>query len=796
MGNSLCKSQPPNRSRNPFEELWAGCTNFCSCPSGISSPRNHHWKKQTINPQTPYLGSHTSATKWHQASTLTCNQPLRQNHPSCFDKAPVPPPRKKRTLQRSRSYEDVVDVKLVKKDGFKDVFGEPVALERQRTSASHNHIYHLDETESNKSGNSLKIGNKKSDKFFGENLSDSLSNERYSPEAAGILSATQKDELDMFVEKNVSKVDQDRNSDVEERLSDSLNKKAAFLMTMLDESPDKKKFPEPDDDDEERYRGMIPVEEEIIVPKRKITKCICDETDHLLHHLRHGECHKHTHKHEIEENPDELKKLIEKKDVATETPPIKPKRDLNLYRKSLDLEDEILKKDEKTSPEEEIPDVPMRRGKQVQNLMEQLVQHTLPHYMDIVEDNLHSCIDGSAAVSEKISKLKERKISKVSNSEQPTTPVVEEKVVLGCRDVTISPLHFNEERKSTSPVEVLTEKESVEKEKSPEKSLEKEKSPEKSPEREIIQEKVEKLVETEPKKVTEASPEPKSDPKPVEDEEKIRPEKKMSVRLQDDGVNQLEELIRHQQFNTTEDVINEIYKNQTNIVYEFQRFLEDELNKEENAAKLEKVKSTNDELLENQSLDLVSNSTASETSSEASTIKNLSDNESDIHPSNYKLRRESVDDLDKWFAQDSQFPNLADTHFDLVSTDSSSDNASTVRAISSSSEDEADQYPELLRNRHLKKTKELENRRESIEDVDNWFTQHLDVPNVNLSQSLVNEDAKKAEFSNYDGKLYPFGQPRERQMSLTDEFFAIEAAEEAKNRQKGVRRSNSESSYQ
>uniref|UniRef100_A0A336LYD0 CSON005847 protein n=1 Tax=Culicoides sonorensis TaxID=179676 RepID=A0A336LYD0_CULSO len=876
MGNSMCKSQPPNgRSRNSLEEFFAGCSNFCSCPSGISSHRNYHWKKQVIETRPPYLGAHTTSTKWHQATTLTSTQPLKQRHDMIGNKPPVPPPRKKRLLQKARSYEDVVDVRVCKKDGFKDVFGN---LDRQTTSTSHSHIYDLehprnkpeledddDDMEKCKSLNfkSIHIGNKKSDKFFGENLSDSLSNEPYFPEEESILTRKQddnegneKDALDMFVEKNVQKVEKTKTevdkTDNEDRLSENLDKKAAFLMTMLDNYNDKKA--KNDEDDDERYRGMVPVEEEIIVPKKKITRCICDETDHLLHHLRHDECksHEELHNHKKDHHTNaELVEKVDKKDVATETPPLKPKRDLTLYRKSLELSESVPVLIEKT------PSPPSRRKKSMSNsreelnatnlslsssnvskanenpspersespnsiltkdLVNQLVNHAFPHYMDI-EDIQHNVMDGSAAVSERMSKLKERKISlnrKIStdsshsnqtnmSNEIPNSPgpfTSTEKLSLGFRDVTISPLSFKEE---PVRVDAMSTRMSV----SPEKEEKKSVTPDKEEKKRVTPEK-EENVSIETKKLSsvqekEEQPSQGATHKIIENQRK---EERIpaNLLLDEDGANFIEELIRHQHFNSTEDVINEIYKNQGNIVHEFHRFLEDELNKEENIAKLNAVKKSPEieikeetkitpiikleESIEDQSIDLVSNSASSETSSEASTIKNLSDSED-----HYTLRRDSVNELETWFSpHNPDFPSIAETHMDLVSSSGSScsDNASTIRAMSISDAEDEGEIPELLYNNHLNKAKEahsIDNRRESIEDVDIWFTQHLDLPHTDLSQSLVNEDAKKADFLSYDAvKLYPFGQPRERHLSLTDEFFN---SHESKD-QKSVKRSNSE----
>lgn len=153
-----------------------------------------------------------------------------------------------------------------------------------------------------------KVGNKKSDKFFGENLSDCLSDEHI--DSSGVVEAgvapvrptSLHDELDAFVADNVlvrsvmklqqqehdealkqlrapiaeqkpdttlerrveSKPDQERRGSETDEQSEpdsrsSLNRKAEFLMTMLENH----------NREEMRYLNRTPVQEPIIVPKRK-----------------------------------------------------------------------------------------------------------------------------------------------------------------------------------------------------------------------------------------------------------------------------------------------------------------------------------------------------------------------------------------------------------------------------------------------------------------------------------------------------------------------------------------------
>lgn len=116
----------------------------------------------------------------------------------------------------------------------------------------------------------LKVGNKKTDKFFGESLSDHLSDEPVDESST----VDDKDEPDR---------------------SSSSDKKLFFLMNMLDR----------EHDDDERYKDREPVEEPLFIAKKKeIKKHICDDDDHMHnkfnhHHDKNEPCeHKHDSDHE------------------------------------------------------------------------------------------------------------------------------------------------------------------------------------------------------------------------------------------------------------------------------------------------------------------------------------------------------------------------------------------------------------------------------------------------------------------------------------------------------------------
>lgn len=140
-----------------------------------------------------------------------------------FTDIPIAPPRKKRnTLQRNQNGHP---------GGFKEVFGTPSrrsscdSLEKfNRTSSSPKRRNSSDDftdfsKDSTIGGRGIekklsKVGNKKSDKFLGENLSDCLSNSPFlastpilAKKADDLSTTVRKDALDTFVDSNVTQPD-------------------------------------------------------------------------------------------------------------------------------------------------------------------------------------------------------------------------------------------------------------------------------------------------------------------------------------------------------------------------------------------------------------------------------------------------------------------------------------------------------------------------------------------------------------------------------------------------------------
>lgn len=331
------------------------------------------WKNVTLRPVT---------------TTSIPDRPLMDKHVTL----PIVPPRRKKTE------------KLVRSGGFKDVFGNLTRppscdsnistikdLEVRRWKSSSDippgEEISISSTDDLAKKSTLvrkvsKVGNRKSDQFFGENLSDCLSDEPVidvTPKEIEKPKLVEKpsehpevyvDEIDAFVLSNASKLESidvqgkaHRNvTNAEDKLTDeateavNLNKKAEFLMAMLDEY----------NSDEMRYYGTAPVEEPIIVPKRKHGRHICDDHDKLKnalstteisftdgHNHSHldnsrshpSEEHHHVHKparrhSKKDEHHDDGHKNHSKHSHSAKEPkptPRKPDRDMDKYRNSMEL---------------------------------------------------------------------------------------------------------------------------------------------------------------------------------------------------------------------------------------------------------------------------------------------------------------------------------------------------------------------------------------------------------------------------------------------------------------------------
>ena len=180
-----------------------------------------------------------------------------------FQTPPTAPPRKKRasTLKKGSTLPTSFPDENVVPNGFKDVF-----IRGSKKVLNYDDIEYIDDREESAvqtrasvehddgKERKLKVGNKKTDKFFGESLSDHLSDEPV-----------------------VDNDDQHASIDEADRSSTS-DKKLFFLMNMLEQ----------EQEEEFKYIGKEPIEEPLFVARKKeIKKHICDDDDHMHNHKFH-----------------------------------------------------------------------------------------------------------------------------------------------------------------------------------------------------------------------------------------------------------------------------------------------------------------------------------------------------------------------------------------------------------------------------------------------------------------------------------------------------------------------------
>lgn len=202
------------------------------------------------------------------------------------------------------------------KDGFKDIFCSDIrssscenfdAVDHEKVQTRATSCIDID-SRKNECKKMMRVGNRKSDQLLGENLSDSLSDEPYFHNATLEMDEVARKKISTTpkivaaTEKVKVPSSPDNDGKLSQTLSTSLDKKAEFLMAMLDA------------DDDERYKDKAPVEEPIFIAKKKvIKKHICDDEDHMRHCL---------HRHEKETEEKNAKIMHEVKTIeATEKNP-------------------------------------------------------------------------------------------------------------------------------------------------------------------------------------------------------------------------------------------------------------------------------------------------------------------------------------------------------------------------------------------------------------------------------------------------------------------------------------------
>ncbi|XP_053677383.1 uncharacterized protein LOC128727489 [Anopheles nili] len=389
MGNALCKE--PRTGSNPGTGNTFSNLSSVICPNGLGKGKTHPMRKTYFTRSAVDASKKTtSATGWQSVGLFVPDGSGRQQ--KVIDTPPVAPPRKKRGATLDGRYRS--DESLGVKNGFREVFGResrrhscelPAAVTRPASvppprpevaalPARQTSCFEIDasndafsdfskvpttaELEKTPCTSQIpRVGNRKSDKFFGERLADSLSLER---ESAGSTApqVEQKrrserttpprddvDKIEKFVEQNktanaaeqqkvdkrsekletsVPKIDTDPVKAEGEDLmkyidrtvsgDNQIGRRAEFLMAMLE-----------DYNDSVRYSGMEPVEEPLIVPKRRKSKHICDDHDHMHNKLQD---------HEREASAGSMIRT----EVSIEQAPRKPSRDFSRY-KPIDVED-------------------------------------------------------------------------------------------------------------------------------------------------------------------------------------------------------------------------------------------------------------------------------------------------------------------------------------------------------------------------------------------------------------------------------------------------------------------------
>lgn len=165
--------------------------------------------------------------------------------------------------------------------------------------------------------NISKFGDKKSDRFFGENLSDCLSDEKVD-ELLGkdfVEEFIARENLQSIYKEAPTEVSQPIKTEDRSEKVESMDRKAEFLMAMLTND---------NESDDDRYMDLKPVEEPPMIVIKRNKRCMCCDDEESLR--------KHLQRHEIES---------EEQDRNMVTPPRKPSRDLDKYRKSLEMSSSV-----------------------------------------------------------------------------------------------------------------------------------------------------------------------------------------------------------------------------------------------------------------------------------------------------------------------------------------------------------------------------------------------------------------------------------------------------------------------
>lgn len=607
---------------------------------------------------------------------------------------PIAPPRKKRTTLKKGSTlpsSFISNSNDNSRDGFRDIFGK-----KSIDSASNlDGIDYIDKDDEHLSlsdqrtstpEKKLRVGNKKSDNFFGESLSERLSDEPISP-----------------ISKKEDELDDSAKSQTDKKLS-------FFLMNMLDDIRDA--------NDQEKYDGMKPVEEPPFVARKRITKCICDDDEHMHMHFhghdkddevivgppkpdrdfskfkaaenqqssaievnaiinsKESSPEKDSAGEEIQAKP-RVKRLISRENLPS-PPATPPHRKSTVYSTpntptitidSIDHNKSQINNENKSNESREQSDV--SSPQQITDLVDEMIKKAYgvsPDYHP--EDMTHGHDDGTTLVTP-TSKLAVRKIStprKISTASTPSSIDGDTSSVKSVEHVAASP--FKKTSFCEDPIKLS----------------------------ELLVESHRKFYE-----VDQAAP--VSNPVPLESHEKvnkIESEKLLPVLIGGGTMN---------------DIIDEIYSKNSEVMREFQSFLEESIEKEP--------------------------------------VINVDEEKKFIE------NKGTLCDDEEMFSQ----KDIIEDDLDTRSYSDSFESTDTEQEVLKRCADKS----------NTNKNKIELNRRESIEDIDNWFSHHLELEDKesDVCNLRTGSDDPTARPTGYDThKIFPFGSTiTGRRDSLSDEFF-------------------------
>ncbi|CAG9804011.1 unnamed protein product [Chironomus riparius] len=635
MGNLLCREKSPRRVyvKGPVKGATTYEPQLFSNDSLVNGTRkdvSHNNSNNKMFFSTPNLISDIKSTISLDARIFDRNNSLSP---------PIAPPRKKRaTLKKGSTLPSTFQNDDVVPNGFKEVFGTIDGLDFIDNGENSLQERSMIDTRTSTPERKLKIGNKKSDKFFGESLSDHLSDQPVSTISIPMEETTEEDS------KHIS----------DKSLS-------SFLMNMLDDIRNA--------EDEEKYKGQIPVVEPPCIARKRETKHICDDDEHIHAHNMH-------------------------KNDSDHAPP-KPDRDFSKFKSATpSIDTEVI-----SSVENVQAKVLVKRG---------ISRENLPS--PPATPNRKKCITNSAAPpaitietsNASVERVKENKkqnekneeLNELQNDENITTDLVDLVInkAYGMSDFNYHPEDFSHHTHNDgSNLVTPTSKLAVRKISTPRK-ISTESAP--SFDNEMINVQINKT-----------SPTIQKDSLVLENDNNACTEKRDNK--MDDKV--------YVSLNVS-DVIDEMYNKNSDIIKEFQSFLEQSIEKEP----IINVDEEKKFLDSTRSLD----------------NKKINDHTKEIHE----------DDFDNRSYSDS-----------FESTDEEGENE-VKKSISSQV--------------GMRKIESDFERRESIKDVDNWFSNHseMDQKESDVCNSYVGDQISSAGYDT--NKIFPFGSTiTGRRYSQSDEFF-------------------------